>query len=75
MVNGLTATSRSFAGPRSQDPASSASAMVVPAPTVPPPKNNSFNPTSSGREPEFPSELYMQWYRLYDIPEHARGKP
>jgi P63C domain len=26
-------------------------------------------------EPEFPSELYMQWHRLYDIPVPARGKP
>jgi hypothetical protein len=26
-------------------------------------------------EPEFPPELYAEWYRLYDIPELARGKP
>jgi len=26
-------------------------------------------------EPEFPSELYMQWHRLYDIPVPVRGKP
>ena len=26
-------------------------------------------------EPEFPNELYMQWYRLYDIPVLPRGKP
>lgn len=26
-------------------------------------------------EPEFPSELYVQWYRLYKIPEMERGKP
>jgi hypothetical protein len=26
-------------------------------------------------EPEFPSELYVQWHRLYDIPVHDRGKP
>jgi hypothetical protein len=26
-------------------------------------------------EPEFPNELYMQWYRLYDIPVPDRGKP
>ena len=26
-------------------------------------------------EPEFPNELYMQWYRLYDIPVLQRGKP
>ena len=26
-------------------------------------------------EPEFPSELYMQWYRLYGIPVPERGKP
>jgi hypothetical protein len=26
-------------------------------------------------EPEFPNELYVQWYRLYDIPVADRGKP
>ena len=26
-------------------------------------------------EPEFPNELYAQWYRLYDIPVLQRGKP
>jgi hypothetical protein len=26
-------------------------------------------------EPEFPNELYMEWYRLYDIPVPDRGKP
>jgi hypothetical protein len=26
-------------------------------------------------EPEFPNELYIQWYRLYDIPVPDRGKP
>lgn len=26
-------------------------------------------------EPEFPNELYMQWYRLYNIPAPDRGKP
>lgn len=26
-------------------------------------------------EPEFPNELYMQWYRLYEIPVLQRGKP
>ncbi len=26
-------------------------------------------------EPEFPSELYLQWYRLYGIREPERGKP
>jgi hypothetical protein len=26
-------------------------------------------------EPEFPNELYREWYRLYDIPPPARGKP
>jgi hypothetical protein len=26
-------------------------------------------------EPEFPNELYEEWYRLYDIPPLARGKP
>jgi hypothetical protein len=26
-------------------------------------------------EPEFPNELYLQWYRLYDIPVPVRGKP
>lgn len=26
-------------------------------------------------EPEFPPELYAEWYRLYDIPEPTRGKP
>jgi hypothetical protein len=26
-------------------------------------------------EPEFPNELYAQWYRLYDIPILDRGKP
>jgi P63C domain len=26
-------------------------------------------------EPEFPNELYAQWYRLYDIPPPDRGKP
>jgi hypothetical protein len=26
-------------------------------------------------EPEFPNELYVQWYRLYDIPVLDRGKP
>ena len=26
-------------------------------------------------EPEFPSELYLQWHRLYDIPVPVRGKP
>lgn len=26
-------------------------------------------------EPEFPSELYMQWHRLYEIPVPERGKP
>jgi hypothetical protein len=26
-------------------------------------------------EPEFPSELYMQWHRLYKIPVPERGKP
>jgi hypothetical protein len=26
-------------------------------------------------EPEFPNELYMQWYRLYEIPKPDRGKP
>ncbi len=26
-------------------------------------------------EPEFPNELYMQWYRLYGIPVPERGKP
>ena len=26
-------------------------------------------------EPEFPSELYMEWHRLYNIPVPVRGKP
>lgn len=26
-------------------------------------------------EPEFPSELYLQWHRLYEIPVPVRGKP
>jgi hypothetical protein len=26
-------------------------------------------------EPEFPPELYAEWYRLYNIPELTRGKP
>ena len=26
-------------------------------------------------EPEFPNELYREWYRLYDIPPPNRGKP
>jgi P63C domain len=26
-------------------------------------------------EPEFPSELYMHWHRLYNIPVPVRGKP
>jgi len=26
-------------------------------------------------EPEFPSELYMQWHRLYDLAVPERGKP
>lgn len=26
-------------------------------------------------EPEFPNELYEEWYRLYDIPVLSRGKP
>jgi hypothetical protein len=26
-------------------------------------------------EPEFPNELYMQWYRLYGIAEPERGRP
>jgi hypothetical protein len=26
-------------------------------------------------EPEFPNELYREWYRLYDIPPPTRGKP
>ena len=26
-------------------------------------------------EPEFPNELYFQWYRLYEIPVLDRGKP
>lgn len=26
-------------------------------------------------EPEFPDELYAQWYRLYDIPRPDRGRP
>jgi hypothetical protein len=26
-------------------------------------------------EPEFPSELYTEWYRLYGIPVPERGKP
>jgi hypothetical protein len=26
-------------------------------------------------EPEFPSELYMHWHRLYDLPVPVRGKP
>jgi len=26
-------------------------------------------------EPEFPNELYVQWYRLYDIPVPDRGRP
>jgi hypothetical protein len=26
-------------------------------------------------EQEFPSELYLQWHRLYDIPVPVRGKP
>jgi hypothetical protein len=26
-------------------------------------------------EPEFPNELYEQWYRLYEIPVLERGKP
>jgi hypothetical protein len=26
-------------------------------------------------EQEFPSELYMQWHRLYNIPVPVRGKP
>ena len=26
-------------------------------------------------EPEFPPELYTEWYRLYKIPEPERGKP
>lgn len=26
-------------------------------------------------EPEFPNELYQEWYRLYDIPVLSRGKP
>lgn len=26
-------------------------------------------------EPEFPNELYMQWYRLYDLAEPESGRP
>jgi len=26
-------------------------------------------------EPEFPNELYLQWYRLYDLPVPDRGRP
>jgi hypothetical protein len=26
-------------------------------------------------EPEFPDELYAEWYRLYDIPRPDRGRP
>ncbi len=26
-------------------------------------------------EPEFPSELYVQWHRLYNVPVPVRGKP
>jgi hypothetical protein len=26
-------------------------------------------------EKEFPSELYMQWYRLYEIPVYSKGNP
>lgn len=26
-------------------------------------------------EQEFPSDLYLQWHRLYQIPVHERGKP
>jgi hypothetical protein len=26
-------------------------------------------------EQEFPSELYLQWHRLYEIPVPIRGKP
>jgi hypothetical protein len=26
-------------------------------------------------EPEFPPELYAEWYRLYEMPELQRGKP
>lgn len=26
-------------------------------------------------EPEFPNEIYLQWYRLYDIPVPDRGRP
>lgn len=26
-------------------------------------------------EPEFPNEIYMQWYRLYNVPLLERGKP
>lgn len=26
-------------------------------------------------EPEFPSELYLEWHRLYEIPVPVRGKP
>ena len=26
-------------------------------------------------EPEFPSELYLQWHRIYDIPVRERGRP
>ena len=26
-------------------------------------------------EPDFPNELYREWYRLYDIPAPTRGKP
>lgn len=26
-------------------------------------------------EPEFPGELYVQWYRLYDLPIPGRGSP
>src|ERR1700731_968506 len=32
-------------------------------------------PRTRKSEPEFPNELYLQWYRLYDIPVPERGKP
>ena len=32
-------------------------------------------PSTRKSEPEFPNEVYLQWYRLYDIPVPERGKP
>jgi hypothetical protein len=34
-----------------------------------------FQGDGKGPVPEFPTELYMQWYRLYDLPIPERGSP